>query len=135
MQTTVTTFLMFEGKAEEAINFYVSLIENSAITSLTRYGPGEVGAEGSVMRASFILAGQPYLCIDSPVKHGFGFTPAISLFLQSTGEDEIERLYVELSKEGQVLMPLGAYPFNRKFGWIADRFGVSWQLSLQDAAA
>ncbi|MFE4709367.1 MULTISPECIES: VOC family protein [unclassified Paenibacillus] len=126
----IATFLMFEGQAEEAMNFYISLFENSEIISIKRYGPNESGAEGSVVQASFSLNGQVYMCIDSHVKHAFTFTPAISLFVTCDSEEEIDRIFAELSEGGQILMPLGAYPFSQKFGWTADRFGVSWQLSL-----
>ena len=130
MGPTVTTFLMFEGKAEEAMTFYVSLIKDSRIVSIERYGAGGPGAEGAVMRAKFSLNGREFLCIDSPVKHNFTFTPAMSLFVDCEGEEEIDRLFAALSSGGQILMPLGQYPFARKFAWLADKYGVSWQLSL-----
>jgi predicted 3-demethylubiquinone-9 3-methyltransferase (glyoxalase superfamily) len=131
MKPSVTPFLMFDGKAEEAMNFYVSLIKNSSITGIKRYGPGEAGTEGSVMQATFTLADQSFMCIDSPVKHAFSFTPAMSLFVECESEADIDRLFSELSKGGQILMPLGNYPFAKKFAWLSDRFGVSWQLILQ----
>ena len=131
----VTTFLMFEGRAEEAMNFYVSLIPNSKILSITRYGPNEAGAEGSVMYASFSLGGEEFRCIDSNVNHGFTFTPAISLYLDCETEEEVEGLYNSLSRGGQVLMALDRYPFSDKFAWVSDKFGVSWQLSLSRKAA
>jgi len=130
----VTTFLMFEGKAEEAMNFYISLFPNSAIQSITRYGPNEAGAEGSVVHATFTLDGQELMAIDSSVAHGFTFTPAMSLYVKCQSEDEIDRLFASLSQGGSVLMPLGVYPFSPKFGWLADRFGVSWQLTLADGS-
>lgn len=130
MGPTVMTFLMFEGKAEEAMTFYVSLIKDSRIVSIERYGAGGPGAEGSVMRAKFSLNGREFLCIDSPVKHNFTFTPAMSLFVDCEGEEEIDRLFAALSSGGQILMPLGQYPFARKFAWLADKYDVSWQLSL-----
>ena len=126
----IITFLMFEGQAEAAMNLYTSLFEDSAILSLNRYGPNEPGAEGSVMHARFRLNGQEFMCIDSSVKHQFTFTPAISLYVTCQSEAEIDRLYEQLSANGNVLMPLAAYPFSPKFGWVADRFGVTWQLSL-----
>lgn len=130
MATTITPFLMFEGKAEEAMNFYVSLFENSRVTNIKRYGPGEAGAEGSVMQATFSLAGQAIMCIDSPMKHGFTFTPAMSLFVDCGTAEEIDKLFAKLSESGQVLMPLGDYGFSRRFAWVSDRYGVSWQLNL-----
>ena len=67
MAQKVTPFLMFEGKAEEAINFYISVFENSRVVSIRRYGPGETGAEGSVMQATMSLAGQLLMFTDSPL--------------------------------------------------------------------
>ncbi|KWW17560.1 glyoxalase family protein [Peribacillus simplex] len=126
----VIPFLMFQGNAEEAMNYYTALIEESEITSMTRYGANEPGAEGSVTQATFTLKGQEFMCIDSNVEHQFTFTPSFSIFLTCDGEEEIDRLYSGLSEGGQVLMPLGDYSFSKKFGWISDKFGVSWQLTL-----
>ncbi|MDF2963701.1 MAG: 3-demethylubiquinone-9 3-methyltransferase [Paenibacillus sp.] len=126
----ITTFLMFSGKAEEAMNFYISLFDQSEILSISRYGPNEAGEEGTVIHASFSLKGQVFMCIDSNVKHEFSFTPAISLYVTCDTEDEINRLFESLSQDGSILMPLAAYPFSEKFGWVADKYGVSWQLTL-----
>jgi predicted 3-demethylubiquinone-9 3-methyltransferase (glyoxalase superfamily) len=133
MRQKITTFLMFEGKAEEAMNFYLSLSKDSSVTSITRYWPEGPGKEGSVMHAIFALQGQYFMCIDSNVTHGFTFTPAMSLFVDCTTKDEIDGLFSSLSQVGQVLMPLDAYPFSPLYAWVNDRFGVSWQLSLQQA--
>jgi predicted 3-demethylubiquinone-9 3-methyltransferase (glyoxalase superfamily) len=130
----VSSFLMFQGNdAEEAITFYTSLIEDSEITSITRYGADGPGKEGSVIQASFSLKGQSFMCIDSYVKHAFTFTPSFSLFLTCDSEEEVDRLFEALSTSGSVLMPLGEYPFAKRFGWLNDRFGISWQLSLPNA--
>ena len=126
----ITTFLMFEGAAEEAMTFYVELFEDAKVLSVTRYGPEGPGKEGSVIQATFQLAGQTFMCIDSHVTHGFGFTPAVSLFVTCDTEEEIDRLFAALSAGGTARMPLGSYGFSRKFGWTDDRFGVSWQLNL-----
>jgi predicted 3-demethylubiquinone-9 3-methyltransferase (glyoxalase superfamily) len=134
MTPKVFTFLMFEGKAEEAMNFYVSLFEDAKVVSVKRYGPGEAGEEGSVMHAQFTLGDQAFMCIDSPAKHGFTFTPSISIFLVCDGADEVDRLFGRLSEGGQVMMPLGEYPFSPRFAWLADKYGVSWQLSAAPAA-
>ncbi|MFC3210911.1 VOC family protein [Planomicrobium okeanokoites] len=127
----VTPFLMFqEGKAEEAMNFYTSLIEDSAISNLIRYGPNEGGDEGTVMQATFTLKGQEFMCIDSNIKHEFSFTPSFSLYVTCSTEEEIDSLYQKLNEGGQALMPIGDYGFSKKFGWLNDRYGVSWQLNL-----
>jgi len=127
----VTPFLMFQGgKAEEAMNYYTSLIEDSEITSISRYGANEAGDEGTVMHATFSLKGQEFMCIDSNVKHAFSFTPSFSIYITCDSEKEINNLYEKLIMDGQALMPLDDYGFSKKFGWINDRFGVSWQLNL-----
>ncbi|WP_281863115.1 VOC family protein [Planomicrobium okeanokoites] len=127
----VTPFLMFqEGKSEEAMNFYTSLIEDSAISNLIRYGPNEGGDEGTVMQATFTLKGQEFMCIDSNIKHEFSFTPSFSLYVTCSTEEEIDSLYQKLNEGGQALMPIGDYGFSKKFGWLNDRYGVSWQLNL-----
>ncbi|EIJ79949.1 3-demethylubiquinone-9 3-methyltransferase [Bacillus methanolicus PB1] len=126
----ITTFLMFSGQAEEAMNHYISIFDQSEIISIERYGLNEEGAEGTVKHAKFSLNGQEFMCIDSSVKHDFTFTPAISLYVTCDTEDEIDRVFEKLSQDGTVLMPLGAYPFSEKFGWVQDKYGVSWQLSL-----
>ena len=133
MAQKIKTFLMFEGRCEQAMNFYVSLFAGAAITGVRRYGSEGPGKEGSVMQATFSLAGQTFMCIDSPVKHEFAFTPAMSLFVDCADEPEIDTLFAKLSEGGQVLMPLGQYPFARKFGWVSDQFGVSWQLNLPNS--
>jgi predicted 3-demethylubiquinone-9 3-methyltransferase (glyoxalase superfamily) len=131
MPREVSTFLMFEGKAEEAMTFYVSLFKGSEVTRIERYGPGGPGAEGSVKKADFTLAGHRMACIDSPMKHAFTFTPSTSLFVECEDEAELDRAFAALSAGGALLMPPGNYGFSTKFAWINDRFGVSWQLNLQ----
>jgi predicted 3-demethylubiquinone-9 3-methyltransferase (glyoxalase superfamily) len=131
MDANVRPFLMFQGNAEEAMNFYVSLFPGGEALDVVRYGPGEAGAEGTIMRATFSIGSQTIMCIDSPVKHDFTFTPAFSLFVDCQSEAEIQHLFSELVTGGVVLMPLGEYGFSRRFGWINDRYGVSWQLNLQ----
>lgn len=127
----VTPFLMFQdGKAEEAMNYYTSIIEDSYITRIVRYGANEAGEEGTVMEAVFTIKGQEFMCIDSNIKHSFTFTPSFSIFVTCESETEIENLYQKFNEGGQALMPLDDYGFSKKFGWINDRFGVSWQLNL-----
>lgn len=131
MTRSITPFLMFEGSAEAAMNFYVTLFPNSEVKRIERYGPGEPGKEGSVKRADFTIAGQNLICIDSPIQHAFTFTPSVSLFVECETEGELDALFGQLSEGGSVLMPPANYGFSAKFTWVNDRFGVSWQLNLQ----
>ena len=128
----ITTFLMFEGKAEEAMNFYTSLFDQSEIVSISRYDENGPGKEGTVIHATFTLNGQEFMCIDSYVNHNFTFTPAMSLYVTCETEEEIETVFHKLAQDGAILMPLGAYPFSKKFGWLNDKYGVSWQLTLAE---
>ena len=130
MVTSVRPFLMFQGRAEEAMKLYVATIPDSEVVEIARYGAGEAGAEGSVKLAVVRLAGQNVMCIDSPARHAFDFTPSFSLFVDCVSEAELDRIFGTLSDGGGVLMPLGNYGFSRRFGWLNDRFGVSWQLNL-----
>ena len=132
VQTKVRPFLMFQGNtAEEAMNFYVSLFPDGKIVEILRYGPGQAGAVGSIFKAAFSIGGQSVMCIDSPVKHDFSFTPSISFFVVCESDEEIRRLASRLSEGGTELMPLGDYGLSRQFAWVSDRFGVSWQLNLE----
>ncbi|GFE78345.1 VOC family protein [Steroidobacter agaridevorans] len=128
---SIQPFLMFQGEqAEAAMTFYASLFPDTEVTDIQRYGPGAAGKEGSVLRATLSIAGQSVMCIDSPVKHAFTFTPAFSFFIECSSEDELDRLLAALSEGGATLMPRGNYGFSRQFAWVNDRFGVSWQLNL-----
>ena len=126
----IRPFLMFSGKAEEAMNFYVSVFPNAEVLNVLWYGPNGPGAEGSVMKASLRIGSQTVMCTDSVVKHDFSFTPAFSLFVECGSEDEIRRLYTALVAGGNTAMPIGEYGFSRMFAWVNDRHGVSWQLNL-----
>jgi predicted 3-demethylubiquinone-9 3-methyltransferase (glyoxalase superfamily) len=130
MTKSIQPFLMFEGQAEAAMTFYLSLFADGEISRLDRYGPGEPGVEGSVRRAEFAIGGQTVLCMDSPVKHAFTFTPASSLFVECDAEAQIDSLAERLAEGGRVHMELANHGFSRKFAWVDDRFGVSWQLNL-----
>lgn len=128
--TTLTPFLMFTGQAEEALNWYVSLLPNSSVTKLVHHVAGGFGEEGKVMQAEVVLAGQRLRFYDSPPVHDFSFTPSLSLFVDCVDEAEIDRLSVALGEGGKFMMPLGSYGFSQKYAWLSDRFGVSWQLNL-----
>jgi len=128
---TITNLLMFTGQAEEAMNFYLGLFDDSRLIVIQKYGPNEQGPEGTVMYARFTLAGQVFACIDSPVKHDFTFTAATTFRIDCDAEEEVDRIFGRLTAGGQVFMPLNKYPFSEKFGWTADKYGVSWQVSIR----
>lgn len=131
MAKQVAPFLMFQGgRAEEAMSFYTSLFDDGRILDVVRYGPDGPGPVGTVQTARFCLANQEFLCSDSYVAHAFTFTPSFSVWIEAESEHELERLNAALGEGGGQLMPLGDYGFSRRFGWVNDRYGVSWQLNL-----
>ena len=132
MPRRITPFLMFTGDAEQAMTFYTSLFDDARIGDITRFGPEGPGAEGTVQRASFSLAGQEFLCTDSPPVHDFTFTPSFSIWIETESEEELQRLFAALENGGSELMPLDDYGFSRRFGWVNDRYGISWQLNLAE---
>ena len=129
--TRVRPFLMFQQQnAEEAMTFYVSLFPGAKVTDIQRYGAAGPGPEGTVLRADFTLAGQDAICIDSPVKHAFEFTPSFSFFIDCESEADLRRLYAALHEGGTDMMSPNNYGFSQLFTWVQDRFGVSWQINL-----
>jgi predicted 3-demethylubiquinone-9 3-methyltransferase (glyoxalase superfamily) len=126
----LTPCLWFNDNAEEAVNFYVSIFENSKIKAVTRYG--DAGSEasgrpkGSVMTAVFELSGREFLALNGGPH--FTFTPALSFFIWCETEIEMDNLWGKLSKGGKAVMKLAKYPFAEKYGWCEDKYGLSWQL-------
>lgn len=123
-------FLMFEGQARAAMAFYLEHIPGSSIENMMLYGPGEPGPEGTVKVALVKIAGTHVMMSDSFIKHGFTFTPSISLFITVDDKVSLEKIASALSGEGQFLMPPGNYGFSQYFAWVQDKWGVSWQLNL-----
>lgn len=129
-QQIITSLTFQKNDAEQAMNFYISLFDNSKIVDVQRWGKDAPGQEGTIMQAVFELNGQMFMCSDSPPVHNWDFTPAISNYVECKDEEELERLFSKLSENGAVAMPLDNYGFSQKFGWVVDQFGVSWQLNL-----
>lgn len=128
--TTLSTYLMFQdGKAEEAMNLYIDVF-GGEVESVSRWGSDGPGAEGTAQLAVFTLRGSRFMCFNSPPMHDFDFTPSTSTFVDFDDEAALDRAYQVLSEDGAQLMPLDDYGFSKKFGWVNDRFGVSWQLNL-----
>jgi predicted 3-demethylubiquinone-9 3-methyltransferase (glyoxalase superfamily) len=132
MKGQIITFLTFQKEdAEEAMNFYVRLFENSRIDNINRWGSEGPGKEGTIMSATFTLNSKPFMCSDSPAIHDWDFTPAVSNYIDCHDENELERLFTSLSEDGKIMMPLNNYGFSQRFGFVEDKFGVSWQLNFQ----
>jgi predicted 3-demethylubiquinone-9 3-methyltransferase (glyoxalase superfamily) len=135
MQKIVPT-LWFDDQAEDAARLYTSLFPDARVEAMTRYG--KAGAEihgqpeGKVMTAEISLAGfRMALLNGGPM---FRLTPAISFFVTLETAAEVDALWAALSEGGRVMMPLGEYPWSPKYGWLSDRYGVSWQISLGERA-
>jgi predicted 3-demethylubiquinone-9 3-methyltransferase (glyoxalase superfamily) len=112
----ITPFLWFDGKAEEAMNFYVSVFGNSKIGKVTRYGEAGPGLKGTVMSATFQLDGQEFYALNGGPK--FTFTPAISFFVNCETQQEVDELWDKLSEGGR----------KDRCGWLQDKYGLSWQI-------
>ena len=131
MTRGLRTFLTFQdGTAGAALDLYRDVFDDFEVTEIHRYGPDDGGPENTVQHAKFRLAGSDFSCSDSPVRHEWGFTPAISLWIDCDDEHEVRRLFDRLSEGGQVYMPLDNYGFSTQFGWVGDPYGVTWQLNV-----
>lgn len=130
MARSLTPYLMFVGEARAALELYTSLFADAEIHFIREYLSDEPDGGIRLELTRITLAGQTLYIADSSVVHEFGFTPAISLFVECESEAELQRLFAALSADGQVMMPLADYGFSRLFAWCSDRFGVSWQLNL-----
>jgi predicted 3-demethylubiquinone-9 3-methyltransferase (glyoxalase superfamily) len=112
----ITPFLWFDNKAEEAMNFYVSVFKNSKVGRVTRYGEAGPGPKGTVMSATFQLDGQDFLALNGGPH--FTFTPAISFFVNCETQQEVDELWEKLSEGGK----------KDRCGWLKDKYGLSWQI-------
>lgn len=127
----LTPFLMFQkGDAEAAMTFYTGLFADGEVLVLERFGADDAGPEGGIKHGVIRIAGQQVRVLDSPPVHEFDFTPSTSLFVRCDTAEEQQKLWAALTDGGIPLMPLDDYGFG-SFGWANDRFGVSWQLSLE----
>lgn len=124
--------LWFDGVAEEAVNFYTGLFPNSKTGNIYRFGKEghEIhgNPEGSVMNVEFSLADLHFLALNGgPL---FKFNPSISFFVICETEEEMRNLWEQLVDGGEIMMPLDNYEWSDSYGWLNDRFGLSWQLML-----
>jgi len=131
MPNSVSTHLMFFGTANDAMELYRSEFEQFVVRDVQRYGKADGEMAGKIKSASVDFAGHVLIIIDSPPVHDFTFTPAMSLFVDFENAALLDHAFEVLSGEGKVFMPLDDYGFSPRFGWVQDRFGVSWQLNLK----
>jgi predicted 3-demethylubiquinone-9 3-methyltransferase (glyoxalase superfamily) len=116
VQKKITTFLTYDGQAEEAMNLYTSVFPNSKVTSTRRYGEAGPGEAGSLMTGTFELDGQEFMALNGGSSFTFG--QGISLFVNCETQDEVDDLWERLSEGGE----------QGPCGWLTDKFGVSWQI-------
>lgn len=112
----ITPFLWFNGKAEEAANFYVSIFKNSKILEIVRYGEVGPGPKGTVMTVSFELEGQRFVALNGGPQ--FTFSPAISFVVDCETQAEVDELWEKLSAGGREM----------QCAWLNDKFGLTWQI-------
>jgi predicted 3-demethylubiquinone-9 3-methyltransferase (glyoxalase superfamily) len=112
----IIPFLWFDGKAEEAANFYVSLFKDSRIVNIARYGDAGPGPKDTAMSATFELAGQRFIALNAGPQ--FKFTEAISFFINCETQQEVDDLWEKLSAAGE----------KSRCGWLKDKYGLSWQV-------
>jgi predicted 3-demethylubiquinone-9 3-methyltransferase (glyoxalase superfamily) len=112
----IIPFLWFDGRAEEAMNFYISIFKNSKIISVTNYGDAGPGPKGTVMNCVFQLDGQNFYAFNGGTQ--FKFSPAMSLLVYCETQEEVDHFWIKLSEGGK----------RGRCGWLDDKFGVSWQI-------
>jgi len=119
----IVPHLWFDKEADEASKFYMSLFEGSKLKDQTILNDTP---SGSVDMITIELAGQEFMLLSAgPL---FKFTPAVSFLIACSSVTEVERLWGKLIENGAALMELGAYPFSEKYGWVIDKYGLSWQV-------
>jgi len=112
----ITPFLWFDDNAEEAANFYISIFKNSKILNIARYGEAGPGPRGTVMTVTFQLEGQEFMALNGGPH--YTFSPAISFFVNSETQAEVDELWEKLAAGGREV----------QCAWLKDKFGVSWQI-------
>ena len=131
----ITPHLWFDTQAKEAAEFYCRVFPDSRVDNVTTLHDTPSGDCDVV---SFTLQGQPFMAISAgPL---FRFNPSISFFVHFSPSDtdaqaKLDALWAHLVEGGKALMDVGEYPFSKRYGWVQDRYGVSWQLMLTDPAA
>jgi predicted 3-demethylubiquinone-9 3-methyltransferase (glyoxalase superfamily) len=118
----ITPFLWFDDKAEEAVNFYISIFKNSKIVSIAHYGDAGPGPKGTVMIVTFQLEGQEFIALNGGPH--FTFTEAISFVVNCETQEQVDEFWEKLSADGKI----------QQCGWLKDKYGLSWQIVGRDDA-
>jgi len=126
-KSQIVPHLWFDKEAVDAVNFYVSLFPDSKVIGKSTIS-GK--SDGGVDILTFHLWGQGFMAINSGTS--YKINPSISFYVYCGSINEIERLYQELSYGGMVMMPLDKYPWSEKYAWVQDKFGITWQLDVDD---
>lgn len=122
--------LWFDTQAVEAAKFYTSVFGgNSNITNITTISDTPSGDSDII---SFVLAGQEFMAINAGPH--FTFNPSVSFMVHCQTAEEVDVLWNKLSENGAALMPLGSYPFSERYGWLVDKYGLSWQIMYNSQA-
>jgi predicted 3-demethylubiquinone-9 3-methyltransferase (glyoxalase superfamily) len=127
-EISVSTHLMFQGTAHEAIELYQSVFPEFTVQRKEMHEEGLL--EGKVRLAYATFGNLNLIIFDSPPVHNFTFSPSMSIFVDFDDADRLREVFGILSEDGQVPMPLNDYSFSPLYGWVLDRYGVSWQLNL-----
>ena len=112
----ITPCLWFDGNAEEAMNFYISIFKNFKVGEVMRYGDAGPGPKGSVLTVAFELEGQEFIALNGGPM--YQFSPAVSFFVNCDTQEEIDEFWEKLSEDGQT----------QQCGWLTDKYGVTWQI-------
>lgn len=127
MHNKIVTHLWFDKEAKEASEFYVSLFDNSNLTNVSTISDTP---SGDVDIVTFQISGRSFMAISAGPM--FKFNQSISMFAYCGSEKRIDFLFEKLSEKGEVLMPLGKYDWSSKYAWVKDKYGLSWQLDIDD---
>ncbi|MDN3669816.1 VOC family protein [Echinicola jeungdonensis] len=126
----ITPCLWFDENAAEAVNFYISALKNSKKGKAAYYDNASYEAsekqKGNFLTQEFTLEGHNFLALNAGPQ--FKFNPSISFFVNCSSTAEVDELWQKLKENGSILMPLGQYPFSKRYGWLQDQFGLSWQI-------
>jgi len=121
-------FLMFQGQAKDALALWQTVIPDFEVVSVKEFESGDQA--GQIQMAHVKIGGTTWQIIDSPPVHDFTFTPSSSIFVECDNEEQLKQIATALQDGGNVMMPVGDYGFSKLYAWVADPFGVSWQLNL-----